>query len=179
MWGSTRARLAGILLVATAALGLGAAGAQAHTQLLSSTPADGAVLTQAPATVTLVFEEALLPDLDTVSINDAEGVNVASEKITPSGAELSIDWPSGLPAGTYQVAYRVVSADGHPVTGAISFSIGEGSPPGAGPTAGTAPTASAVEVADASSTSPWVFVTAGLLLALSIGVIYALVRRRR
>lgn len=179
MWGSARTRMAGVLLVAAAAVGLGAAGAQAHTQLLSSTPADGAVLSQAPATVTLVFEEALLPDLDTISINDADGTNVASEKITPSGTELSIDWPAGLPAGTYQVAYRVVSADGHPVTGAISFSIGEGSLPSAGPASSAASPAGAVAVPDGSSTSPWVFVTAGLLLALSIGVIYALVRRRR
>src|SRR5262249_13187458 len=32
--------------------------------------------------------------------------------------------PAGLPQGTQIVSYRVISADGHPVVGSITFSIG-------------------------------------------------------
>ena len=37
---------------------------------------------------------------------------------------LAAPWPAGLPDGVYQVAYRVVSRDGHPVIGANSFTVG-------------------------------------------------------
>jgi len=176
MWGRSLSRLLGCIVIAVMAMGLSPISAQAHTQLLSSEPANGAVLTEAPQSVTLIFEEALLSDVDTVSINDAQGTNVTSTKVTPSGAQLALEWPADLPDGTYQVAYRVVSADGHPVTGAISFTYGMAPATSAEPSAN-------VQVQpypqEESSVTAWIFVSAAVLLALSIGVIYMLVRRRR
>ncbi len=159
-------------------LAISATSASAHTELVSSTPADGAVLQAAPTTVTFIFEGPLIPDLDTVSINDAQGTNVAHQKVTPSGKELSIAWPAGLPAGEYEVAYRVVSEDGHPVSNSIRFSYGD---PGSAVTAVTpsAAPAAAQDPTAGSSVGPWVFIAAAVLLAASIAVIYVLVTRRR
>jgi methionine-rich copper-binding protein CopC len=118
------ARRTGLIVVAAlAALWLASGLAHAHSQLLSSSPADGATLVEPPARVVLTFNEALIPDVDSVSINDGLGNVVSSQSIEPDGAVLSVPWPAGLPAGTYQVAYRVVSGDGHPVVGAINFTI--------------------------------------------------------
>ncbi|MBU6245982.1 MAG: copper resistance protein CopC [Actinomycetales bacterium] len=103
--------------------------ASAHTSLVSSDPADGAVLRQAPQAVTLTFDEDLLAGANTISINLADGTVVESRPVEPSGPSVTLPWPSGLSAGDYQVAYRVVSGDGHPVTGAVSFTVtGEASP---------------------------------------------------
>ncbi|MDP2014863.1 MAG: copper resistance protein CopC [Actinomycetota bacterium] len=170
---STRTRIASIALIIVALGGLGANSAQAHTQLVSSTPADGAQLVSAPRSVEFRFDEPLLPSLDTVSINDELGANVYSSKIKPTDTSLEIEWPATLPAGTYQVAYRVVSADGHPVTGAITFSFGNSA---------AQPSVEPTPIEDSSmesSFSPWAMAIAAILLAGSIAAIYVLVKRRR
>lgn len=154
-------------------LGVGATSAQAHTALISSTPANGAVLDAAPTSVTFIFAEALIPDLDTVSINNDKGVNVSSQKVTPTGDQLSITWPSDLPAGKYEVAYRVVSEDGHPVSNSITFEYGEPAP------VASASTAIANDTAAESSMSAPMIVAGVALLAIAIAVIFVLVKRRR
>lgn len=112
-----------ILVMMTSSVMLAGGLALAHSQLLSSNPADGATLVEPPASIVLTFNEALIPDVDSVSINDVMGHVVSSQSIEPDGAVLSVPWPAGFPAGIYQVAYRVVSGDGHPVVGAINFTI--------------------------------------------------------
>ena len=170
---SARVRVSALALVIVGLSGLGAVSAQAHSQLISSTPANGAVLSAAPAVVDFEFDEVLLPDVDTVSINNEQGQNVYSQKTTPVGTHLTIDWPTNLPADTYQVAYRVVSADGHPVTGAITFTFGKPAPKAS---SSTPPVASQPEQ---SSSAVWAIGLAVVLLALSFAVIYVLVKRRR
>jgi len=167
-------RLSGaVALCVLTILGIGAGSAQAHSSLISSTPANGAVLDVEPTSVTFTFEEELLPDLATVSINDAKGVNISSQKIVPADHALNFPWPADLPAGSYEVGYRVVSADGHPITGAISFSFG--SPPTMPPPVPSASNADPQE----SSLPPLAIASAVVLLGLSIAVIYVLVKRRR
>lgn len=134
--------------------------ASAHTELASSTPANGAVLATAPAAVSFTFDEPLLPGVDTISINDADGQNVSSTSVEPRGNTVSTNWPAGLPAGTYQVAYRIVSGDGHPVTGAITFSYGVA---GSAPSAGVAP-------AESSSSG----LAASLLLTIAVLAVIAI-----
>jgi len=154
-------------------LAISATSASAHTELVSSIPADGAVLQAAPVSVTFEFDEPLLPDLDTVSINNEQGANVYSQKVAPVDSSLTIAWPATLPDGTYQVAYRVVSDDGHPVTGAISFTIAA---------AETSPPATAVPLepaTDDSGSNLLIRLLALGALAASIAVIYVLVKRRR
>lgn len=178
-----------IIAVATMMAGLAVGTASAHAQLTSTSPADGATLSAPPAAVTFTFDADLLPGTNTISINDDHGNVVASQKVQPDGPSVSLAWPAALEVGTYQVAYRVVSADGHPVAGAITFTIvGTGSP-SPGPTSSTAepPTASAAastavatEAEPPSSDSPAVVLLALAAVAV-LGVLVAAwaVRRRR
>jgi len=67
----------------------------------------------------------LFAELIEVSVLDAEGELVLAteaEQTPPPGTDVIVPWPSDLPPGEYSVAFRVVSADGHPVTGQITFS---------------------------------------------------------
>ena len=96
--------------------------ASAHSQIVSSEPVDGAALAAAPSAVTFTFNEALLEEAVSVAISDSAGNVVSGTVATADGAQVSVPWPAGLKPGAYTVAYRVVSADGHPVTGAITFS---------------------------------------------------------
>ena len=84
-------------------------------------PADGSVLTQAPKTVQLRFNESVTPAV--VSLIDADG---KTRDVTSRAADQSvvIALPDDLPRGTQVVSYRVVSQDGHPVAGSLVFSIG-------------------------------------------------------
>jgi methionine-rich copper-binding protein CopC len=100
-----------------------AAGAQAHTSLVSSTPADGSVITAPVAAITLTFAEDLLPSTATLSINDPAGNVVSSQPVQPDGAVVSMPWPANLASGAYEIAYRVVGADGHPLLGAVRFTF--------------------------------------------------------
>jgi len=170
------ARGASIILVALALLALGPAPSQAHSQLVSSTPANGAVLAVAPTDVTFVFDEPLLPDLDTISINTEAGVNVASRRVEPVNNTLSMPWPTDVKPGTYQVAYRIVSGDGHPVTGAITFSYGTPAAPGSPPSA-TEVTEDSVVVEDSAPVGTVVSIVALIAAVLSISLIVVLVKR--
>ncbi|CAB4876833.1 unannotated protein [freshwater metagenome] len=120
-----RGRILGAVLLAALPIALAAlplaAPAAAHTDLASSTPVDGAYLSVAPSRVVLEFESALLPETVNVSILDSQGALVTEVDPDVADATVSIAWPASLPAGDYSLAYRVVSGDGHPVTGEIGF----------------------------------------------------------
>ncbi|MDX3458107.1 copper resistance protein CopC [Streptomyces sp. ME02-8801-2C] len=106
----------------------GAGTASAHAALRSTDPRDGSVLDSAPRQVTLTFTEsvgllddsfrAFDPDGRRVSTGEAEHVDGRSDAVR-------VSLPKGLGEGTFTVAWRVVSADSHPISGAFTFSIGE------------------------------------------------------
>ncbi|WP_262060909.1 copper resistance CopC/CopD family protein [Streptomyces sp. STR69] len=108
---------------------LGSAGtASAHAALESTTPADGSVLKSAPRTLTLTFSEsvALLDDSFRVYDPDNRRVKTSSaHHAKDAGDTASVTLPAKLGTGTFTVAWRVVSADSHPVSGAFTFSIGK------------------------------------------------------
>lgn len=96
--------------------------ALAHATLQDTDPVSGAVLDRLPAAIGLRFSEPVsamsmiwhLPD----------GTNVQAEaKSTPTG--LSATPPPDRGAGSYTLAWRVVSADGHPVSGATQIAVGK------------------------------------------------------
>ncbi|MEU0284998.1 copper resistance protein CopC [Streptomyces sp. NPDC006147] len=114
-----------LLLAVTGALLAGAAPASAHAALTGSDPAQGAVVDTAPAQVSLTFSEPIAVSDDSVRVLGPKGERVdKGAPANPSGTTFSVRLLSGLPDGTYTVAYQVVSADSHPVAGAFTFSIG-------------------------------------------------------
>jgi copper transport protein len=111
-----------------------ASGASAHASLVSAEPADGSVLATAPKTVQLRFNEPVTPAV--ISLIDASGKTRSDVVVHALDQTITMMLPDKLPRGTQVVSYRIVSADGHPVGGALVFSIGEmtASPVTAAPT---------------------------------------------
>ncbi|MFD3941619.1 copper resistance CopC/CopD family protein [Streptomyces sp. NPDC058579] len=123
--------LARLLLVAAALLGAllaGAAPASAHAALTSSDPQDGAVVATAPKDVNLTFSEQVAMGGDSIRVLDPAGNRVDTGEIrdlcSANIIRYGVGLRSGLPEGTYTVAWQAVSADSHPVAGAFTFSVG-------------------------------------------------------
>jgi copper transport protein len=115
-------RLGAIVLAFVAALSQAPA-AWAHASLIRSEPVDRAVIARAPPALTLTFNEPVSPlalRLIGPGGNAAELTDVGS-----AGATLTVRLPAALPQGTHLLSWRVISADGHPVGGALTFSIGQ------------------------------------------------------
>ncbi|MER6782440.1 MULTISPECIES: copper resistance protein CopC [unclassified Streptomyces] len=116
------------LVASLFALLLGGAGpAFAHAGLSGSDPADGTVLKTEPRYVTLTFTESVGFSDDSLRV-----LSPRNERVNPRPAQhvdgkddtARVELSGKLPQGTYTVAWRVVSADGHPISGAFVFSIG-------------------------------------------------------
>jgi copper transport protein len=106
----------------------GAGSASAHAALRSTDPADGTVLKSAPRHLTLTFTESvgLLDDSFRVLDPDNRRLRTGEPQHGPDGADTArLTLPKKLAQGTYTVAWRVVSADSHPVSGAFTFSVGK------------------------------------------------------
>ncbi|MEV0585342.1 copper resistance protein CopC [Nonomuraea sp. NPDC050310] len=112
--------------------------AYAHAHLISTDPAQGAVLQTAPGRVRFTFDEAIRGVPGGVQVFGSQGEPVAA-KPSVKGAELDVVFSAPLGTGTTVITWRVVSADGHPISGALTFSVGAPTtvvtPPPTGPTA--------------------------------------------
>jgi methionine-rich copper-binding protein CopC len=156
---STRIAVAAAAVLAVPALalaGVGAGPAEAHDQLLSSDPAPGAVLAEAPAQVTLVFSDELLDLGGVIVVADAAGTDWAEGELNLDGTTATQALAPGAPAGAYQVRWRVVSSDGHPISDVVDYSVGESAAPPIAATALPTPAAEGTtpdptETADAGS----------------------------
>ncbi|MFD8882017.1 copper resistance CopC/CopD family protein [Streptomyces erythrochromogenes] len=121
-------RLALVLAALLATLFTAAAPATAHAALTASDPTDGAVVATAPAQVTLSFSEQVAMGDDSIRVLDPQGRRVDTGELRDMCSGNTIRYGtalhSGLPNGTYTVAWQAVSADSHPISGAFTFSIG-------------------------------------------------------
>jgi copper resistance protein C len=137
--------------------------ALAHSGLVSSLPAQDAQLATSPPAVELVFDEPVSTRFSRVEVTGPDGRTWSAGEPEVSGSTVTLDLAELGPAGTYEVAYRVVSADGHPVSGTRSFALtaaGDGTPPAAPAAADGSSGPGAVPLAGA-----------GLLLAAGAGVV--------
>ena len=100
--------------------------ASAHAILESSSPEASALLATSPKEIRLDFDEQVETTLGDVRVYDSEQREVSKSNTVRSSSDPSVvtaDIPT-LQNGVYVVVWRVVSADGHPVTGAFPFEIG-------------------------------------------------------
>jgi len=177
-----RIGVAGLLVAAM--VGLGAAPASAHTALKSSDPKAGAEVAP-PTEITLTYTETVR--LPRVILTGPDGARHEAGAATASGDTVTQPVNGTLPNGTYRVGWRVVSTDGHPVTGTFSFTV-TGSPgsggsgpsgapaadpaqaPGAAPSAGAATAPAAGQGGSDGSSSGWLWIgLAGLVVVLGVG----------
>jgi copper transport protein len=107
--------------------------AWAHASLIKAEPADGAVVPTAPAALTLTFNEPVSPLV--MRLIGPAGEAIALVPGASENATVTITAPATMAHGTYVLSWRVISADGHPVGGAVVFSVGA---PSARPAIGAA-----------------------------------------
>jgi len=104
--------LLGMLLVCSAAT--------AHTHLVRSIPADGAELASAPTEAVLIFAEPVT--LTALRLESSDGIK--STLAAPDGAQAEVHLKFAMLApGRYRISWRGASADGHVMTGSISFTV--------------------------------------------------------
>ncbi|MFY1597887.1 copper resistance CopC family protein [Micromonospora sp. WMMD737] len=198
----TVAALVAAALAAAALLLVPAAPAAAHNTLRAASPADGERLTTPPTRVTLEFAQRLDPTFTTIALTDAARRKIPTGGPTVDGTKGTVTVVETLGEGTYTVAYRIVSADGHPVQGSYRFTVAGGGastatgavadPPAAvaAPSAAATPPAAAAASPAAGSVDPaaatgsgglgtgGVLLAAGVLVAV-LGGTALLLRRRR
>jgi copper transport protein len=105
----------------------GALPASAHAYILTATPAAGATLTSPPATVRIQFDEPVaLPDGPALTVVDTTGKRVDKNDVAidPDDATAVVVHLAPLARGSYDVRWRVVSADTHVVHGTYAFGYG-------------------------------------------------------
>lgn len=97
-------------------------GADAHSQLKSSVPASGAVLDEAPAEAVVVFDEEARVTSLRLFDTDSGPIALAADPVKAPGTA-SVALPP-LPAGAYELEWRAISVDGHPIRGRVRFEVG-------------------------------------------------------
>jgi copper transport protein len=120
--------------------------AAAHAELVNITPANGTQLTRPPTEVQMTFTESVNLIDGGIRLVDGAGATVPTPDPTVDGHTVTWPMPADLPEGAYVVTWRVVSSDGHPVSGASSFGVG---------TAASPVPSSATGTGAAESTAPW------------------------
>ena len=179
--------LSGLLVAATPAA--------AHNALTGSDPQDGASVDAPPRQVELRFLASLDPANSELAVTGPEGDSVLAGDPVFDGSQVTIPVATTV-AGDYEIAYGVLSRDGHFVEGTVEFTLTEGDPPapttapsptpvaGASepPITASAPVATEPPLADASASgsgSGMVWLGGAVLFALVAGTGWAIWRWRR
>ncbi len=125
-----RWRRAARVLTAVLALAAGLpAVAAAHAVLKSTAPAAGARLTAPPTAIRLMFTEAPVTEVSTVTLAGPGGAAVSLGTLAyapDSHRALVAPVLDRLGAGHYTVTWRVMGDDGHPSQGSFSFDVVSG-----------------------------------------------------
>lgn len=150
-----RARAAAAMTALLALTAVAApAPAQAHDALASTSPSDGQTITENPGKVSITVSEApdtRLPGSNSIKVTAPDGHVVSTGEITADGPTLSTDADIEH-TGKYEVAWRAVSADGHPIDGTFSFTYAPAA--GGSHSESAAPSTAAATVTTAAAAAP-------------------------
>ena len=153
--------------------------AHAHTSLELSTPSNKQSIEFMPTELSATFDEDLIEIegevVNTLELQSADGVSYELSPATIAGPVVSAKVGDGeYPAGNYLLKYRVVSADGHPVTGEIGFSTQSATTIGS-IAAEPVTTTFIPEPVDSSSIT-WLYLLGGAILL--VGILFGVKRKR-
>lgn len=180
----------GRALLALLLLASSASDAHAHLGLRGSSPAAGDTVRTGITELRLGFTEDLALDVVRLRLSDATGREIALgglRYVSGSLRDFAVHAGPELWDGNYMLEWRVVGADGHPVTGEIRFVVAgvqQVPPPpdplkGLRPIADGPPAARGGEESSATLNSPWAVTVRtlhfGLLLVAVGAVVFALV----
>jgi methionine-rich copper-binding protein CopC len=120
--------------LAVSFIGISQQPALAHASLVQAQPSVSSVVEKAPQFVRLTFDDDLqeIPGVaaNVIEVLNSEGAHFEVGSTQLQGATLSVATDSkALISGEYSVIYRVISADGHPVSGSYDFKVQAGVEP--------------------------------------------------
>lgn len=158
--------------VAVVGLLIGTGTAWAHNVLVNSDPVNGASVATGPSKVTLKFDLPVQQSFSTVTVLGPDGLHYEGGLAQVDGNSVSAPVNPLGTAGKYTVGYRIVSDDGHPVNGSISFTLTQA---GTGKGVPAAPTGDSGNSSDSGSGGipAWPWVLGGVLL-VAAGAAFAL-----
>jgi copper resistance protein C len=145
---SSRVRTITTVVIAVLLVAALVAPALAHAQLVGSTPENGGTLGTTDR-VTLTFNEDINPDFVQVVVTGPDGDVGAGDPTVEGPLVTQPVEPTG--SGSYSAVYRVVSADGHPVSGEVRFTLTDVPDPEPSPTTTTDAPTTAPTTADVDS----------------------------
>lgn len=146
-------------VVATVLLVGPASPALAHDGLASSDPIADSVLDVAPVAITLTFTADILGGASStaVIVNDASGTQVQLGDPVIDGPVVTQQLSPTATSGAFLVTWRVVSSDGHPISGEFSYTVNAPAPaPTTSESASAGPSAEPSESATVPSETPTV-----------------------
>ncbi len=153
--------------------------AAAHSQQIGSTPAADEAVPIAPREVVIEFDSPLVDMGAAVAVRSQDDVSITTGPLVIGDRQVTVPVDPAAAPGTYTVAYRVVSEDGHTMTSTFQYTV-EGDAPATEAPAATASAAStpvAVEsavpqpVADSSADSSDDSGISPILIAVVVGLV--------
>jgi copper transport protein len=149
--------------------------ASAHAYLIKTVPAASVILSRAPTSVQLTYDEAVEPRFAIISVTDVHAHQETTGPVTrsPANPDTLVVPIKHVGEGWYLVYWRAISVDGHPVQGAFTFAVG--------PNAGPAPQFRIPNIAATATSRPlviakWIaFLT--MMAAIGLFVLRAVIAR--
>lgn len=183
-----RTVLAGAAVAVAAVLAV-AAPASAHDVIVSSSPAADEQLTTAPEQVTLAFSNNLLSLEENtgtaMTVIDDAGQDWVGGTPVVEADTVTVPLKPGMPDGSYQVTWKVVSSDGHPTSGEYAFTL-------AAEEAAPAPTETAVTPVETETpaaetpaptetdAAPWpLLIGLGVVLVAAVVIVIVIAARKK
>lgn len=119
-------RFFGLVAIGAAATLLAGSPAFAHTELVRSNPAANATVRTSPRTITLTFNERVVPAFSKFELTmPAHRMNVpVRTTVSRDGKRIIGTVGSRLMKGTYKITWTAAGADGHRMTGEVAFKVG-------------------------------------------------------
>ncbi len=100
----------------------------AHAYIVKSSPGENSELKSAPAQVEIEFNEPVEEGFHYIKVYNSNGDRVDTDKTEIKKDNhhiMTVKLKKNLPKDVYRAEWNAVSADGHPVSGVIPFSIGK------------------------------------------------------
>lgn len=114
------------LILIFAFLSFSFAPAAAHTSVVKTVPEYKSTLTEMPQSISIEFTDVLMTlgekKVNSIELTGPDGSPVAIESTSIDQRTLTVQLPEqSYQDGTYLVSYRVVSADGHSISGSYEL----------------------------------------------------------
>jgi len=97
-------------------------GASAHSTKAATTPADGAILSEAPEVIAMSFDAPMR--ITMMRLTDETGTERGLRRVGGMAPATEVKArPAVLEPGSYKVEWRGLAADGHAMSGSFTFRI--------------------------------------------------------